>query len=96
MSELISRIEETIQSMPAAPATFDTHDFIRVLAHNHQQAYVDALHETEGDRPFQQLHAEIGRRLKTLKEYVVEREANRPSPDVFGNMSGCSVWERRR
>jgi hypothetical protein len=74
---------------------FDSHDIIRTFAQDNQRRYIELLHGTNGDKPFQTLHSALGRRIKTLCEQrgFVGQASN--SLDVFFNQSShCMAWSR--
>lgn len=99
MQNAFSTLEENIFSaVKSMPSEFDTHQLILELARENQQAYIKALHESDSDTPFQAVHSKIGKALKrySLEENAVirETEANCKSPNIFGEYSSCSKWER--
>ena len=100
-AELHTQIGALITTMPAS---FDTHDFIEKFSHTHQHAYIQALHEQitkhpDNDNPYQQIHALIGKMLKSdyahlVKEVVDEQDVavKSKSKDTFGNLTSCALW----
>ncbi len=95
MEKLLALIPAFPAVIASLPATFDTHDFILLLAHSNQRAYVEALNASSGDQPFMELHGQIGKALKRDYGHLVkEVEIREKSADIFGNPSSCSVWQR--
>ena len=90
------------EKLPSAiermPSEFDTHRLILELARENQRAYIDVLHESDSEFPFQTVHASIGRALKQLSlepdSRIKEKEAKIGSLNIFGVISACSKWER--
>ena len=73
---------------------FDTHDFIRRLAHRHQQAYVDALTaHRQYTHPFQILHGQIGQILGQRNDLVV-KVGQHNSEDIFGQRNSAVIWQK--
>lgn len=88
-------IDEALERIIAAAGDrFDSHDIIRIFAHENQRRYIELLHETNGDKPFQTLHSALGRRIKALCErrgFVGDESS---SLDVFNQKSSCMAWSR--
>lgn len=73
---------------------FDSHDVIRKIAQQNQQAYIGELGMVASDTPFQTLHSMLGKRIKVVCErHGFIGEASR-SLDVFGQDSNCVYWSR--
>ena len=91
MDDIDIALEQIIAS---AGDSFDSHDIIRWFAHANQRRYIELLHETDGDKPFQTLHSSLGRRIKTICEIrgFVGEASN--SLDVFNQNSNCIAWSR--
>jgi hypothetical protein len=82
-------IEKYIKS---AGTEFDSHDIIHKLAHDNQKLYIKALSLTNGERPFQTLHSELGKRIKAICEHLGYTGADSKSLDIFGQQSNCVRW----
>lgn len=77
--------------------SFTFHDFVRLLAHQHQHEYIEALNEYKsGDAPFRDLHAELERRLHSNAEMyrITLVNSKTLSNDIFGTSSYCGEWEK--
>lgn len=71
---------------------FDSHDVIRKIAQQNQQAYVAELGAVASDTPFQTLHSMLGKRIKMVCErHGFIGKASR-STDIFGQDSNCVWW----
>lgn len=91
-TELLDAMRATLAMMPQQ---FDTHAFILRLAGDHQRVYIESLDATPSTRPFQQLHAEIGRAIKSQFGDAIEQiAAEHISNDIFGNSASCSMWQQ--
>lgn len=74
--------------------TFDTHDFIRRLAHRHQHAYIAALVSfQEQPHPFNTLHGQIGLRLGQRSD-LVQKVGRHDSEDTFGQRNSAVIWRQ--
>lgn len=91
MDDIDIALEQIIAS---AGDSFDSHDIIRWFAHANQRRYIELLHETNVDKPFQTLHSSLGRRIKAICESrgFVGEASN--SLDVFNQNSNCIAWSR--
>lgn len=73
---------------------FDTHDFIRRLAHRHQRDYIAALVAFQDQaHPFNVLHGQIGWLLGQHPE-LVSKVGERDSEDIFGQRNSAVVWRK--
>ncbi|WP_413110297.1 hypothetical protein [Thaumasiovibrio sp. DFM-14] len=71
---------------------FSTHQLIIAVAKANQHAYIEALHaELNNKRPFQSLHANIGRYLVTLPQ-LTKSEERCNDVDIWGDNSDNSLW----
>jgi hypothetical protein len=79
--------------------TFTSHEFILLLAHQHQKLYVEALYSyrdslyDEKPVPFRPVHQMLGRGLARHKD-LVTRIGDTPSEDIFRNSGECSEWKK--
>jgi len=89
MSISDSVIEKAIQEMSQE---FDSHEVILKIAQDNQRIYVQALTETDGDRPFQLLHSILGRRIKEICNRYEYKSCDHRSKDIFGQHSKCILW----
>lgn len=88
-------IDEALERIIAAAGDrFDSHDIIRIFAHENQRWYIELLHETNGDKPFQTLHSALGRRIKALCERLGYTGGPDESLDIFNQKSNCMRWSR--
>jgi hypothetical protein len=85
-------IEKIIEEMGQE---FDSHDVILKLAQDNQRMYVEALAAINGDRLFQTLHSEVGRRIKEICDRQGYAGENSRSRDIFGQHSRCVLWSKR-
>lgn len=82
-------------SLDELPAEFSTHELIIALAKNHQHDYIRELYEAiDSERPFQNLHAKIGKYLKTLEGLVVLVKEDYRDKDIFGQSSENGLWRK--
>ena len=92
---LFVHYSEVIAQMPA---TFDSHDFIRRLAHEHQPEYIEALYAYRdslhrgGPAPFRAVHQILSEHLNHCREVV--RNGDGPSDDIFGQSNVCAKWRK--
>ena len=76
---------------------FTSHEFILLLAQQHQVEYVNALHSyasSGNNQPFLQVHGQLANQLKqhpTLVRYIGDAKN---SPNIFGDKQTCAQWER--
>jgi len=79
------------------PSEFSTHQFILELAKTHQHDYIRELYENlESEKPFQKLHAKLGKHLKSLDGTVISFiRPDKVDKDIFGNLSGNALWAKR-
>ena len=82
-------IEQYIKN---AGKEFDSHDIIHKLAHDNQKLYIEALSLTKGKRPFQKLHSELGKHIKSICEQLGYTGVDSRSLDIFGQHSKCIRW----
>ena len=91
LEELEAHYPEIVELMSDE---FDSHDFILVLAREHQQLYVQALSGyTANQQPFQTVHAEIAKRLCKRNDLVHQVEKH-SSPNIFGIENQAAVWRK--
>lgn len=92
MDDIDDALERIIAT---AGERFDSHDIIRWFAHANQRRYVELLHETNGEKPFQTLHASLGKRIRAICERQGFTGVESESLDVFFNRSShCMAWSR--
>lgn len=93
---LEENIPRVIELMPSGG--FDTHDFILKLAHENQRAYIGALCGSDSATPFQDVHSAIGKSLMRHSlesgSRIQQTDPNSSSPNIFGEVSSCSEWEK--
>jgi len=99
MSSLSQELESVMGiTLQAMKSGFDTHQFILKLASENQKAYIDALASIDSSKPFQTLHAAIGKKLMKMAtdgEYPIQEiESGISSPNIFGELSSCSRWQK--
>jgi hypothetical protein len=76
------------------PETFDSHEFILVLAQKYQKLYIQLLFQVKDKkRPFHSAHMGMGKRLKKRRD-LVEHIDNRFSDDIFGGNNEVAVWRK--
>ncbi len=74
--------------------TFDSHDFMLVLAQEYQKLYIEALYTyRDKNRPFHRVHMAIGKRLKKHVD-LVKHIRNHRSDNIFGQKSLVAVWQK--
>lgn len=81
-----------LEVLEILPAKFDSHDFIRRLAHTNQRLYIQALHYyIESDSPFMNVHREIIRTL-AKRDDLVQKIGTQNSEDIFKQVNSATVW----
>jgi hypothetical protein len=90
-NNLAAFIPEIVAAMPKD--TFNSHEFILMLAHKHQQEYIEALYPYREANPFQKLHKAIAQRLGNSELVNNLGEVN--SEDIFGNKQTATQWQKR-
>jgi hypothetical protein len=96
-TSLYDKYPETIAEMPEI---FDSHDFILLLAHHNQKAYVEALYayrevkHTDQPAPFLNVHRILTVQLHAYPHLIKQIRKNVPSETIFGEMIGCTVWQK--
>ena len=91
LEELEEKYSEIVDLMPA---TFDSHEFILMLAQKYQKAYVHALNEyAYNNQPFQTVHGLIAKRLKQ-RDDLVKHINYRNSKNIYHSFSEAAVWEK--
>jgi hypothetical protein len=91
LEQLEEKYSEIVDLMPV---TFDSHEFILVLAQKYQRLYVRALNEyADNDQPFQTVHALLAKRLKQHDD-LVKHIDYRNSRNIFHSYSEAAVWEK--
>ena len=74
---------------------FNSHEFIRVLAHEHQGLYIKALAQyADSKAPFKVVHGQLAKGLVKFDQLVFYI-GDEPSTDIFGNASGAAVWGKK-
>lgn len=77
------------------PASFDSHEVIKKLAHKNQRQYVEYLAAIQTATPFHQLHSLLGKRIKVVCEGLGFKGNDHTSEDIFGQNSRCQHWSRQ-
>jgi hypothetical protein len=87
-----------LENLDAAIATFDadftTHQIILILAKQNQRDYISALAQENGEQPFKDLHAKIGKALSARSD--LKLCASVPSVNIFGDKCTSPVWQITR
>ncbi len=92
LDELEGLYDQILGGLPGP--TFDSHEFILVLAQREQRLYVQALAAyADTNRPFQIVHGEIARRLQNHAT-LVRRVREHESRDIFGQLNSAVIWEK--
>lgn len=86
--------EKIIEVVESLGNSFDSHLVIKELAHKNQRLYVQALAAINTDTPFQQLHASLGKQIKTVCESLGFTREDSRSTDLFGQESLCQRYVR--
>ena len=90
--DLEAHYADIVAAMPSPE--FNSHLFIRELAHRYQRLYVKALTAyQEHEFPFQIVHGEIARRLENHPSLVTKLESV-PSVDMFGQQNSAVKWRK--
>lgn len=79
--------------------TFDSHEFLLVLAKQNQAEYVDALYSYKAsgsDTPFKAVHGAIMQKLVKHTELVILLRDDKPSVNIWGVSSPCGEWKKAR
>lgn len=77
--------------------TFDSHEFLLILAQQNQAEYINALYaykESENSSPFQVVHGAIMKKLHNHTELVLLLRDDKPSMDIWGNSNTCAEWRK--
>lgn len=96
-SELHAQYPAVIAQMPA---TFTSHEFILLLAQQHQRLYVEALYDYRNSihrgepTPFRAVHGILSQHLGARHDLVTYL-GQVPSVDIFGQSSNCAQWQKR-
>jgi len=93
-SNLESKFPDVVNQMSD---TFDSHEFLLVLARNNQAEYVKALsayNDSGNPAPFQAVHGAIMHKLKKHSELVKLLRDDKPSKDIFGQSQPCGEWKK--
>ena len=70
---------------------FTSHEFIKALAQQNQQLYIEALHTyRKSAAPFQTVHRILA---QSLHNFVV-RVGKVPSKDIWCTPSSCAKWRK--
>jgi hypothetical protein len=93
-SKLESKYPEVVEQMTD---TFDSHEFLRILAEQNQAEYIDALfaYRVSGNSaPFQVVHGLIMKKLCQHTDLVLLIRDDKPSIDIWGNSNTCAEWHK--
>ena len=96
-SELYAQYPAVIAQMPV---TFTSHEFILLLAQQHQRLYVEALYDYRDSihrgepTPFRVVHGIWSQHLRELPD-LVSYLGEVPSVDIFGRPNNCAQWRKR-
>jgi len=90
LDELTQHFPEIIAKMPNR---FNSHEFIRELAHQQQRLYVQVLAKYVDSEasPFQIAHGVLAQRLASF-DTLVRKIGEEPSENIFGKISTTVVW----
>lgn len=84
------------QVIASMPETFDGHEFILKLAHEHQRLYVLALAQhVSGGQPFKDVHGQIASRLHNFPS-LVTKTGTHNSEDIFRQVNSTVTWQKVR
>jgi hypothetical protein len=73
---------------------FNAHEFILVLAHQHQGLYIQLLHQyVNHAAPFQNAHRDLAQSLSKFPQ-LVKHIGQVNSTDIFGHSNSASLWEK--
>lgn len=77
--------------------TFDSHEFLLILAQQSQPEYINALYayKVSGNlAPFQVVHGLIMKKLRQHTDLVLLLRDDKPSIDIWGNSNECAEWQK--
>lgn len=94
MEKLENLVRRSIENILETKKSFDTHELIIKLAHENQREYIALLYKKGGTKPFQALHSDIGRIIKSLIGEFGLSESDSKSRDIFLHENTCSRWSR--
>ena len=87
-AQLRDQFQQVIDQMPTQ---FTSHEFINVIAQQHQRLYIEALHTYRNSAaPFQTVHRILAQMLRDFVDYRGEV----PSRDIWGTSNHCARWRR--
>lgn len=74
---------------------FDTHDVVQALAEQDRDLCYRALVELGGEEPLEHLHERIDAKLEQAHGTRVRAvDHQHASPDMFGNITFCTLWQK--